>query len=71
MKTYELEFPLKHPKHVLINTSYYKKVTKIMGIGHPWLRFFRRMSYIFRCIIHGEAGRLFKAFGRKIKRNKK
>ena len=44
MKTYEIEFPLKHPKHVLVNQSYIKKVYRIMGIGHPIIKAKRRIE---------------------------
>ena len=50
MHTYELEFPLKHPKHVLINQTYLKNVYRIMGIGHPFLKYWRRIEYIFKRI---------------------
>ena len=46
MKTYELDFPLKHPKHILINESYLKQVEKIMTIGHPFRAKWRRFVYL-------------------------
>ena len=48
MQTYELEFPLKHPKHVVVNQSYYKKVCEIMCIGHPIRRLWRRLVYLLK-----------------------
>ena len=48
MKTYELEFPLKHPKFVIENKAYRKKVNLIMGIGHPFRRKWRTLVYLFR-----------------------
>jgi hypothetical protein len=50
MQTYELDFPLKHPKHVLINQTYVDKVQRIMGTGHPFIRLYRRCVYIFKRI---------------------
>ena len=50
MKTYELEFPLKHPKHVLINQTYLEQVQRIMGTGHPFIRLYRRLVYIWKRI---------------------
>ena len=50
MNTYDLEFPLKHPKHVLINQSYLSKALRIMGIGHPFVRLYRRFVYIIKRI---------------------
>ena len=48
MQTYELEFPLNHPKHVLINESYFKKVKLIMGMGHPFRKKWRRFVYLIK-----------------------
>lgn len=42
MKTYEPQFPLKHPKHIFIDEVYTANVRRIMGLGHPWLVKFRR-----------------------------
>lgn len=50
MPTYELEFPLKHPKHVMANQNYAKKVSWIMGIGHPFISFWRRVEHKLRRI---------------------
>ena len=50
MPTYEMEFPLKHPKHIMINQTYLKKVYWIMGIGHPFVAFWRRVEYVLRKI---------------------
>ena len=50
MPTYELDFPLKHPKHVLINQTYVDKVHRIMGTGHPMIRLYRRCVYILKRI---------------------
>ena len=50
MQTYELEFPLKHPKHVMVNQSYVKKVLRIMGVGHPILKKIRKIEYVLRRI---------------------
>lgn len=70
-KVYEQQFPMKHPEYIVPDQKYYKELNELKGVGHPILSFFRRLGYIFRCIFHGEIGRLFKALGRKIKRNKK
>lgn len=44
MKTYDIEFPIKHPKHVIINTDYLEDVKKIMGLGHPVLSKIRQIE---------------------------
>lgn len=50
MKTYELEFPLKHPEHIIVNETYVKKVNIIMCVGHPFRRKWRRFVYIMKRI---------------------
>lgn len=67
MKTYELDFPLKHPKHVMINESYLDKVEKIMCIGHPWLARKRKVEYILRRIVYSDGG-LIRALTQRIKK---
>lgn len=36
MKTYELDFPLKHAKYVIPDVGYEKKRNKIMAYNYPW-----------------------------------
>ena len=48
MKTYELEFPMKHPDYVIENKAYRKRVNIIMGIGHPLRVKWRRLVYILK-----------------------
>ncbi len=48
MKTYELDFPLQHPKYVIENKVYRKKVNLIMGFGHPFRREWRKWVCRFR-----------------------
>jgi len=51
MKTYEYDFPLKHPEFVIEDRNYEKKVNRIMGFGHPFVSFSRRCEYIGRQLI--------------------
>lgn len=67
----EQQFPLKHPKYIVADQNYYNELNKLVGNGHPFRRFFRKVAYIWKCIIHGEAGRLFKAVGRRFKKKGK
>ena len=71
MPIYEQQFPLKHPEYVVADQNYYKELNKLMGNGHPFRRFFRKLVYIWKCFMYGEAGRLFTAAGRKFKKKGK
>ncbi|MBQ2815066.1 MAG: hypothetical protein IJE65_00130 [Clostridia bacterium] len=50
MKTYELEFPMKHPDYVIENKAYRKKVNVIMGTGHPLRVKWRQLVHSFKKI---------------------
>ena len=71
MPIHEQQFPLKHPEYVVADQNYYKELNKLMGNGHPFRRFFRKLVYIWKCFMYGEAGRLFTAAGRKLKKKGK
>lgn len=47
MKTYELSFPLKHPKYVMPDINYEKKRNRIMGINHPFVQMWRKAERAF------------------------
>lgn len=62
MKTYELEFPLKHPSYVIADGKYEKKRAKIMATDSSLRRFFRRVESMLLSIRYG-------VFFKKIKRH--
>lgn len=47
MKTYELEFPMKHPKFVIPDYGYRKRRDRIMGDGYPLVKLYRKLEHIF------------------------
>lgn len=42
MKTYEMEFPMKHAKYVIPDVEYEKKRNRIMAYNHPFIAYMRR-----------------------------
>ena len=64
LKTYELEFPLKHPPYVIADLEYTKRLNKFFGVGHPLIRAGRRIYHCWKYFIYGE---LFKKIGVKFK----
>ncbi len=40
-KTYEYDFPLRHPKHVIADVTYTKKFCRILSEGHPVVKAWR------------------------------
>ena len=51
---YELVFPLKHPDKIIENMHYTDSVNRIMGWGHPFLRFVRKWETRLRRFIYGD-----------------
>jgi hypothetical protein len=47
MQTYELEFPIKHPPYVIDDTEFRSRINRIMGKGHPLVRYYRKFSSLF------------------------
>ncbi len=50
MKTYEMEFPMKHPRYVISDTEYEKKRARIMAVGHPMVELWRRVESAFLAV---------------------
>lgn len=67
-KTYELKFPLKHPKYVIPDTFYDKKRNRIMALGHPIIFFYRKVVTALRMLIFGDYKVVIKKAHNKLKR---
>ena len=70
MPTYPQTFPIKHPEYVVLDNDYYKKMHKLFGYGNKWVAFQDKTVYLFKCIIYGEFGRIFKAFVKRLTKRK-
>ena len=71
MKTYEIDFPIKHPVAVFPDYYHERNVYRIMGVGHPFMSLHRKISTIIRQIYYGDGKIMFKKLIRKIKGEKK
>lgn len=67
MKRYEMDMPLQHPPFIFEDREYVERVNRMMGIGHPFIRFVRRIESCILRIRYGDISWLTK---RKKKRNK-
>jgi hypothetical protein len=67
MNTYEYKFPLKHPKYVILDRKYEKKINRIMGKNYPVIHFYRRCEGIIRRIYFGDSKLLIKKIYDKIR----
>lgn len=66
MKTFDIEFPLKHPKYVINDVEYQKALYRLMGNGHPMVKFYRYVEKSFLIIKHQGLGELFGKMKRKL-----
>ena len=57
---YEMNFPLSHPKYMVPDKEYLKKLSYISGKGHPMILAYRKCYHAFRYLFHGELIRRFK-----------
>lgn len=64
MKSYEIDFPLKHPDYVMEDVEYRKRLFRVMGWGHPFVKLYRRFESIFLVLIYGDR----KEINKKIKK---
>ena len=67
MKTYEYEFPLKHPPYVIEDMDYLKKLNRIMGEGHPFVKIYRKIASVCLRIRSGDFSMFKRLFSRKKK----
>lgn len=52
MKSYEIEFPLKHPKYMINDVEYQKQLFRVMGTGHPMIQMWRKIEKAFLILKH-------------------
>lgn len=69
METYELEFPLKHPRYVLEDVEYKNKLDRIMGNGYPLVQFYRTVESIFYRTLSGDFSSIIKGLKRRLSVN--
>ena len=70
-KTYEYQFPLKHPKYVIADEDYLKLEEDILCYNRPVKKFFRKIEASLLLICHRGIRGLFKKAKAKISRKKK
>lgn len=67
MKTYEVNFPLKHPAYVLNDIQFKNKVDRIMGNGYPLVNLYRIIETTVYRIVKGEFRSIVKGFQRRMR----
>ncbi len=66
MKRYDLNFPLRHPKHILEHVRHRQRVYRIAGWRHPWIKVWRSFEELYLNMRHGQWKAIFKAIKKRI-----
>ena len=66
MTPQEIEFPLKHPKYIIEDINYKKRVDRIMGNGYPLVKFYRLLESVLYRIIAGDFSSIIKGIKRRL-----
>ncbi len=53
MKQYPLPFPITHPQSVVPDNQYIKELNLFYGVGHPWIKFARRIYRCYKYLLFG------------------
>ncbi len=68
MKTYEYDFPLNHPPFVIEDMTFLKNKNRIMAVGHPYVRLYRRIESIIYRMCAGDFSMYKRHFKRVFKK---
>ena len=66
MRTYSFDFPLKHPKYVVNDLEFKKRLDRLMGDGYPLVQFYRLIESILYRIIGGDFSSITKGLKRRL-----
>lgn len=69
MQTYEMDFPIKHPKYVIPDIDYEKKRNRIMAYNRPMVLLYRRLEVLFIRLLAGELNYYLKRVMHRRKKN--
>ena len=67
MKTYELDFPLKHNDYVIPDVDYEKRRNRVLGYCYPMVKFYRGVEGAIRHFIYGDFKKIIK---QRVKKSK-
>ena len=66
MPSHELQWPLRHPKYVIENVEYKRRVYRIMAWGHPWVKIGRSIEELLRNLRYGNMKQIREAVKHRI-----
>lgn len=65
MGRHELQFPLRHPQYVIDHVAYRRRVYKIQGWGHPWIKVGRSFEELWINVRHGQWKNIWRSIGKR------
>ena len=65
MKTYECDFPLKHPNFVIADSEHKNEVEKILARNRPFRSFYRKIEVIFLFLRYRGFGGVIRKFKKR------
>lgn len=68
MRRYELEFPLKHPKHVIEHVEYKERNYKIQAWNHPGIKVMNSFEELWLNLRHGNFAFIAKSLKRRFQK---
>ena len=68
MGRHDVEFPLRHPRHVIEHVAFKRRVYRIMGWGHPWLKVARSLEELVLNLRYGNFAIIVTALRRRIQK---
>ena len=68
MPSYDVEFPLRHPKHVIEDAEYKKRVFRIMAWEHPWIKIGRSFEELYRSLRYGNFSHIIASVKHRIEK---
>ena len=66
MKRFDIDFPLKHPKHVMENVAFKDHFYRAQGWNHPWIKIGRSFEEFFLNLKYGNFSVIFKSLYKRI-----
>jgi hypothetical protein len=60
MKTYDYKFPLQHPKYVVNDLDFKKKLDRLMGDGYPLVQLYRKIESTIYRVFGGDIKKILK-----------
>lgn len=68
MRSYDLNFPLRHPKYVIEDVTYKERMYRYNAWGHPWIKIGRSLEELWLNLRYGNFGQIRKSLARRIRK---